>query len=332
MSPHPTLADVAKVAGVSAVTVSRFVVRPGLVAAATAARIREAIETVGYIPDRAAGRLAGSRSRVVAAVVPGLDVGLFGGTLRGLSDGCAAEGLTLMLGQSDYDPATEEALVESFIGWRPEGIVLLGDVHTDRTRRRLRAAGVTVVEAWDLPADPIGFAIGSSSERAAAALTQALLSLDYRRIGFGARLATIGRVAQRIAGYTRAMHAGGLAPQVLRCDPSLPPLQAGAALARLFLEATPRPEAIMLASDLLAVGALHECQRLGVAVPEHIALAGFGDLDIANSTVPTLTTVAFPSHEIGLRAIRTVIDPTRAEPLADLGFTVLQRGSTVRAG
>ncbi len=149
-----TLADVAKLAGVSAITASRALNTPDQVSPDTLQRIREAVERTGYVPNMLAGGLASARSRLVAAVVPTVAGPVFLETIQALTDALAESGYQLMLGQGGYANSREDALLDAIIGRRPDGIVLTGIMHSAEGRRRLLAAGIPVVETWDLTPDP----------------------------------------------------------------------------------------------------------------------------------------------------------------------------------
>ena len=160
-----TLADVAKLAGVSPITVSRALNTPEQLTPDTLQRVREAVERTGYVPNTLAGGLASARSRLVAAVVPTIAGPVFLETIQALTEALAESGYQLMLGQGGYSNAREDALLDAIIGRRPDGIVLTGIMHSAGGRRRLLAAGIPVVETWDLTPTPIDMLVGFSHEK-----------------------------------------------------------------------------------------------------------------------------------------------------------------------
>ncbi len=129
----------------------------------------------GYLPDLRAGSLAsaGSKSRIVGAIVPTLSNAWFADTLDGLGTVLAAQGFQLLLGQTRYDPAQTHALLEAFLGRRVDALVLTGALHDADLRERLRRLGLPVVETWDLPADPVDMAVGWWRANAAASPSSA---------------------------------------------------------------------------------------------------------------------------------------------------------------
>ncbi|WP_277374134.1 LacI family DNA-binding transcriptional regulator [Pseudomonas sp. AA-38] len=178
----PTLVDVAKVAGVSPITVSRALGRPELVTAVTRRRVLEAVRATGYVPNLAAGALASSRSRLVAVFLPTIANSIFADTVQALTERLAAAGYQTLLGLTGYCPEQEEALLEAVLGRRPDGIVLTGTEHTQTSRERLARVGIPVVEAWDLSAKPLDMQIGFSHEAVGQAVADYLLGKGYRRI------------------------------------------------------------------------------------------------------------------------------------------------------
>ncbi|MEO0680898.1 MAG: LacI family DNA-binding transcriptional regulator, partial [Pseudomonadota bacterium] len=139
------MSDVARLAGVSPMTVSRAL-RPGAsVSDATRARVRQAAEALGYVLDHTASTFASRRSGFVAMTIPSINNANFAETARGLADRLRAGGLELLLGYTDYDMVEEERLVEAFLGRRPEAVVVTGGSHTPRCRALLAGSGVPVV-------------------------------------------------------------------------------------------------------------------------------------------------------------------------------------------
>ena len=105
--------------------------------------------------DQAAGSLSSRKTGFIAAIVPSINNSNFADTARGITDQLERTDLQLLLGYTDYSDEKEERLVEAMLRRRPEGVILTGGSHTERTRRMLKNAGVPVVETWDLPARPI---------------------------------------------------------------------------------------------------------------------------------------------------------------------------------
>src|SRR5262245_8559133 len=181
-SERITLADVAKLADVSAITASQALNTPDRVSPDTLQRVRDAVKRTGYVPNMLAGGLASTRSRLVAAVIPTIANPVFLETIQALTEALAEPGYQLMLGQSGYANSREDALLDAIIGRRPDGIVLTDIMRSAEGRRRLLAAGIPVVETWDLTPTPIDMLVGFSHEKVGVAVAEHLEVRGRRRL------------------------------------------------------------------------------------------------------------------------------------------------------
>lgn len=306
----PTMADVARVAAVSPMTVSRAFKRDSSVSDATRETILQAAETLGYVFDSTASNLRSQKSDFVAVTIPSINNANFADTLRGLSDGLQARGLQILLGSTNYDIHEEERLIEQLLRRRPGAVVVTGGKHTPRARRLLENAAVPVIEIWDLPEAPIGHVVGFSNAAAVRLLVDHLVAKGCTKIAFiGGDADRDTRGADRRAGFIAAMQAHGLDAMRLIAvgAPPISMREGAEAMARL-IETLPDTEAVICVSDPSAFGALTECQRRGIAVPDRISIAGFGDYDIAAVAFPSLTTVNPFPREIGLQTAALLLE------------------------
>ena len=321
--------DVARLAGVSMMTVSRAIREPGKVATATRQRVADAIAKIGYVPNLTAGSLASNRSRIVSAIVPTIDNSIFAETVRGLSETLALGGYQLMLGQTGYDENAEEALVAAFLGRRVDGMVVTGVSHSALTRQRLAQAGIPVVETWDLTPRPIDMVVGFSNRAAGREMARYLLAKGHRRIGFAG--GGDDRTLARLAGFEAAVkrvHGAYLVRVLVAAGTSF---TGGREALSDLLDQDRKLQAIFFSNDALAVGALMECRRRGIPVPGGLAIAGFADLNIAAAVAPSLTSVQVGSRHIGSEAARMLLMRLEGKPIAqpirDLGFSIIARES-----
>ncbi|WP_441318800.1 LacI family DNA-binding transcriptional regulator [Herbaspirillum seropedicae] len=325
-----TKEDVARAAGVSHITVSRVINSPEKVSPATRERVEAFIASMGYIPNLLAGGLASRRTRIVAAIVPTISHSIFAETLRGLSEQLCMQGYQLLLGQTNYSEEAETGLVEAFIGRRVDGLVLTGVQHSPMTRQRLKAAGIPVVETWDLTDTPIDMLAGFDNHAAGRAMGDYLYQKGYRRMAF------VGgddpRGMARVAGLRESLRHHGAAEPVHLVMPMGAFLQAGREAIGRLLTQHPEVDAAFFSNDVIAAGAALECARRGIAVPGRIALAGFANLEIATEVLPALTTVQISAHQIGLTAAEMLLTRFDGDPLDqavhDLGYSILERDST----
>jgi LacI family gluconate utilization system Gnt-I transcriptional repressor len=315
----PTMADVARIAGVSPMTVSRAFKRDTSVSEATRDAILKAAEELGYVFDSTASSLRSQKTDFVAVTIPSINNANFAETLRGLSEGLKARGLQILLGYTDYDIHEEERLIEQLLRRRPEAIVVTGGRHTPRARRLLENAGLPVIETWDLPAQPIGHVVGFSNADAVRGMIDHFVAQGITRIAFiGGDADRDTRGTDRRDGFVAAMRAHGLdASRLIAAGAPPISMREGAVAMGRLLDSLPDTQAVICVSDLSAFGALTECQRRGVRVPEDIWIAGFGDYEIAEVSVPALTTINPFPREIGASAaalILDVLDGRQTEP------------------
>jgi LacI family gluconate utilization system Gnt-I transcriptional repressor len=324
-----TLSDVARLAGVSPITVSRALNNPEQLTEETLARVREAVLRTGYIPNRVAGGLASSRSGLVAALVPTIASQVFLETIQALTQTLDEAGYQVMLGQSGYGETREDALIDAIIGRRPDGVILTGVMHSPEGRRKLAAAGIPVVETWDLTPTPIDMLVGFSHEKAGAAVAE---YLGYR----GARLPGIVsandyRAGLRRAGFTQAGTRLGWARIPAELVPTPTTMGLGRRAFTRLIEAHPDTDAVFCSSDMLALGVITEAHARGLAVPGKLRVFGFGDNNFAADTYPALSTVRIDGTAIGQQAARFIIDRVAGHPIAhaivDLGFKLVARAS-----
>lgn len=329
-----TLQDVARLAGVSPITASRAINQPEVVSEDTRERVQRAIRQTGYTPNLLAGGLASNRSRLVAVVVPTLTGPMFMETIQALTERLAEDGYQVMIGQSGYDNAREDELLNAIIGRRPDGIVLTGVVHSAKGRVRLAGAGIPVVETWDFIPTPIDMLVGFSHEsigpEVAAFFRQrgcrrvAVLSADDERAVRRAKSFAAAALALRIA-------AGKTADASCEWLPALTSLGVGRRGFAALLGRLPRLDGVFCSSDVVAQGVLAEAQARGRRVPEDIAVMGFGDLAFAPDLYPPLSTVRVDATEMGRIAgdliLQRVAGGTLKQRVVDVGFSILRRAS-----
>ena len=324
-----TLTDVAKVAGVSAITASRALNTPDKVSADALKRVQVAVERTGYVPNMLAGGLASSRSRLVAALVPTIAGPVFLETVQALTEALAEGGYQLMLGQSGYSGAREDALLDAIIGRRPDGIVLTGIMHSAEGRRRLLASGIPVVESWDLTPTPNDMLVGFSHEKVGNAVAEYLIAQGRRKLAIVT--ADDHRAGLRCKGFVETALRLGVAAVPACVVPAPTTLGNGRAGLADLLSRHSDIDAVFCSSDILALGVMTEAQARGIAVPERFAVFGFGDLAFAGDTHPALTTVRIDGNAIGRQAARFIVERAQGraveERVIDLGFSIVQRVS-----
>jgi LacI family gluconate utilization system Gnt-I transcriptional repressor len=171
--------DVARLAGVAPMTVSRALSAPEVVAPATRERIARAAALVGYIPNRVASSLSSNRSRLVGAIIPSFQTSIATDFTGDMAKVLRQSGYQLLLGATNFSIDEEESLVIEFLSRCADGIYLTGATHTERTRQLLKSSGVAVVEVASLSADPIDVMVGFSNFDASFEMTKHLAGRGY---------------------------------------------------------------------------------------------------------------------------------------------------------
>ncbi|HEU0205024.1 MAG TPA: LacI family DNA-binding transcriptional regulator, partial [Burkholderiaceae bacterium] len=314
--------------GVSPITVSRAINTPDRVSAEKLIRVRQAVQQSGYVPNLLAGGLASRHSRLVAAIIPEVSSPLFADTVHALTEELRTSRYQLALGLSGYGDAREDELVEAMLSRRPDGVVLTGSEHSAVARQRLLAAGIPVVELWDRRSGPIDMAVGFSQEEVGQAVAEALLT-GRRRPAF---ISSDDPLAlQRAQGFREAAQRLGITRVPMRMVTAPATLGGGRSSLAALLQEHPDLDAVACSSDMLALGVLIEARARQVAVPDKLAVFGFGDMSFAADTDPPLSTVRVDAKAIGRQAARLILDQAEGRPIKqrilDTRFEIVRRAS-----
>ena len=326
------LADVARLARVSTATVSRALTLPDKVKPATVTRIQQAVEALGYVAHGAARALASRRTHTIGAVIPTLDNAIFANTTHALQRTLDEAGYTLLLACHEFDAGVEARVTGALIERGVDGLVLLGSTHPPSVLRMIDTHQIPYVLTWALDASGRYPCIGFDNRTAAVRITNHLLDLGHREFAMISGV-TAGneRAAERLEGVRQALGAKGIALAPGRVVEKPYTLSAGREGLREVLRGAPRPTAVICGNDVLAIGALAECHALGLEVPRQLSVTGFDDLEMAAVVTPGLTTVHFPTTELGAYAAQHLLARLAGKPFerrVELPVELVVRGST----
>lgn len=328
-----TLDDVATLAGVSPITVSRVLRKPDAVSEALRQRVTAAVQELGYVPNIAASRLASSRTHAIGVIVPTLYNVIFAEYLFALHDVLVAAGFQVIVVNSRYSEQEEENAIKVLLGQRVEAIIIAGTHHTPLARQLLTRAHLPVVETFELSPDPIDLNIGMLQDRAGQAATQHLIDQGFERVAFLAGNLD-HRAQSRFDGYRLAMQEAGLQNlEIITQWQRHSSVALGSDLLALMHERGDRPEAIFCIDDNLALGAMQECRKRGIRVPDDIAIIGFHDLEFSACASPSLSSIMtrrFETGKLAAEKVLSALNSTSRQPpnQIDLGFEVIAREST----
>lgn len=329
----PAMRDVAKLAGVAPMTVSRALSGHPSVLAKTRASVHRAADKLGYVHNFMAGALLRRGSKLISLLVPNMSNSVFAETIFGLEEVLSARGYTLTIAHTGYSKVREERQVRTLLGYGPDGVVLTGLTHTRATRLLLKRAGVPVVETWNLGPTPIDMAVGFSNFEAARQATHYLIRCGRTRLAYAGGTQTDNdRTAAREAGFRSALAEAGLAVHEGWIWSRPMEFASGIDLAKRIARLKRRPDGIFAASDIIAAGFILESRRVGLEVPRDIAVVGFDDAPMAAVIEPSLTTVHVPQREIGRLAAEMILARLAGNSAGprqhDVGFRIVVRTST----
>ncbi len=305
-----TMRDVAQAVGMSPMTVSRALRDDNTVSAQTRARVRQVAQELGYVYDSTAQAFRTQKSGFVAVTLPSVNNANFAETFRALSNGLGQAGVQLLLGSTNYRVDKEEELARQLLTRNPEALILTGGHHTDATRKLIRGRGLPVIEMWDLPADPLGHVVGFSNADAMGRIVDHLVQTGRRKLAFvgASEGADMRGVVRRSGAVDRARHHGLPEIDFIDAGPAPVSMRHGHAAIEAFGRDIARYDALVCVSDPVAFGCLSALQRLGLTVPDDLAVTGFGHFEVAKISNPRITTVNVRAEDIGHQVVALLQD------------------------
>lgn len=321
---RPTLQHIADHLGITKMTISRYLRNPDSVAAETGQRIAVAIEEFGYIPNKAPEMLSNAKSRAIGVLLPSLTNSVFADVLKGIESVTDVAGYQTMLAHYGYSQSKEEKRIESLLSYNIDGLILAENQHSKRALKMLEVANIPVIEIMDTTEPGIQQVVGFDNISAAQSMVETMIQRGHKNIVyFAARQDK--RTLLKQQGYENAMKKHGLTPIVIGSkEPSSFTL--GAKFLQQTLQQYPQTNGIFCTNDDLAIGALFECQRIGIAVPKQIAIAGFHGHDVGQSLTPKLASVVTPRLNIGKVAAQELLDRLKDIPqqsqIINLGYEI----------
>lgn len=301
----PTMSDVARLAGVGTMTVSRVLSGTVRVSAETAQRVQTAIEQLKYRPNILARAFRGQRSHSIGLILPYLYDPFFSSCAHAVTTVAREHGYSVLITTSDEDPETEYAEVDEMLQRHVDGLLVIPSrIRHSRLTRSL--FGKTPVVAFDKPVpDPsidtvlVQNAIGSRR------ITEHLIEHGHRHITFFALSRSLFTMNTRFAGYRRAVRDAGLEScAVFDCSSE----EVVGQILKVKMEQDTPPTALITANTLVTRYVLGAVSRLGLRIPTDLAFAGFDDFDLAEFTSPPLTVVRQPAQEMGRVAANLLFD------------------------
>jgi LacI family transcriptional regulator len=313
MTRTPTLEDVAQRAGVSTATVSRCLNAPEKVVEATRLRVLEAVEALGYAPNFSAQALAAKRTRTIGAIIPTMENAIFAEGIQAFQETLHAEGYTLLIASTGYDPAVEAEAIRTLAARGAEGLLLIGYDRDPSIAKFLQAQDLSVIVSWAFEEGRFPSAVGFDNRAAMKSLVQHALDLGHRNVVMiSAKTCGNDRARARCDGALDALGARGLSPlQMVETEYSV---AKGEAAFDTLVMAHPEATLFVCGNDVLAAGAIRAAERRGIRVPEEVSITGFDDIGLASLVRPSLTTVRVPHRAMGQAAARSILSLVEGLP------------------
>jgi len=294
-------------------------------------RVLEAVQAAGYQPSQLARGLRRDKTNMIGMIIPDITNPFFPAVVRGAEDVAFSSGYRLILCNTDNDHTKELIHLNELRTYLPAGLIVIPSNFSDLTAQAesYRRAGAGVVCIDRLPTNWSGDSVTADNEEGAYNAARHLIQLGHTRLATITGPLHLTNAKQRLSGFRRAMREAKLhlAPEYAQ-EASFDK-QGGHAKTLVLLRLIPRPTAIFAGNDMIALGALLAIREAGLRCPEDISLIGFDDLDLAETTNPSLTSVSQSGYQLGTTAARLLLD-RRAGDTSPAKHLILPTSLTLR--
>ncbi|MCL2895194.1 LacI family DNA-binding transcriptional regulator [Brenneria tiliae] len=294
-----TLQDVANYAGVGMMTVSRALRTPEQVSDKLREKIEQAVETLGYIPNRAAGALASGYSNTIAVLLPSLADQASSTFMQSLQQVLKLNNYQLLLGCHDYNQQHEASILGALLQNNPDALVVFGSQLADGTWQSVERASVPALNIAGAGNPYANLTLTVDFPAAAQELTRHLLARGCKNIGYVCAHMDNRLQRQQLNGWHKAMLQGYQNADLVVATPDASSMRFGRdALSELLLR-QPELDALVCSHENIALGVLFECQRRLIKVPGNLAIACLDGSENCDQTHPALTSVRVDYEKMG---------------------------------
>jgi DNA-binding LacI/PurR family transcriptional regulator len=302
-----TVRDIARLAGVSHTTVLRALNESGRINEDTKNRIRELADKLGYIPNALARGLACKRSNAIGLIITDIKNPLYAELARGVEDIASDNGFHVVICNTDNKLEKEMAYITMLQELRVAGsIVSLSDAKSEHFFR-LRNSSYPFVMLDDCPGIEVDY-VTFNDRLGAYELAKYLLSEGHRSFAIvTSEQRSSYAVQQRLEGCKKAFDEKGLNFGTIPIIEDRLDLDSGYDCAARVLENMPRPTAVICLCDILAIGLIRGLFEAGIKIPEDMSVVGFDDIDVSKYLIPSLTSIALPKYELGVKAMEALL-------------------------
>lgn len=302
--------DIARIAGVSLGTVSHVLNDSAGVRESRRRRVLDAVQATGYQPSQLARGLRRDRTNMIGMIIPDITNPFFPSVVRGAEDVAFSNGYRLILCNTDNDHSKELVHLNELRTYLPAGLIVIPSNFSDLSKQAesYRREGTGVVCIDRLPKNWSGDSVIVNNEEGAYNATRYLIQMGHTKLAAIAGPLHLTNAQERLGGFKRAMREAKLylAPEYVQ--ETTFDKQGGHSKTQILLRLIPRPTAIFAGNDMIALGALLAIREAGLRCPEDVSLMGFDDLDLAETTNPSLSSISQSGYQLGTTAARILLD------------------------
>jgi LacI family transcriptional regulator len=301
---------IAEMAKVSLGTVSNVLNNTAAVRGPLRERVLAAVEKLHYQPSQLARGLRRVRTNTIGMIIPDITNPFFPAVVRGAEDVAFAHGYRLILCNTDNDHAKEIAHLNELRTYLPAGLIVIPSNFSELSSQAesYRAARTALVCVDRLPRQWKGDTVTVANENGAYKATQYLIKLGHRQLAVITGPLHLTNAQQRVTGFRNAVRDAGLPLASEYVQETTFDREGGRSKTALLLRLLPRPTAIFASNDMIALGAMLSVREAGLRCPEDISIFGFDNLDFAEMTWPSLSSVHQPGYQLGVTAARILLD------------------------
>lgn len=325
-----TIKDIARMAGVSAVTVSRAINNKPDIGNETKNRILNIAKELGYTPDSLAKSLVTRITNTIGILVPDTLDPFYPEVIQGIADECRQRGFSIILCHTQRSPDRELEYIRLLKGMRVEGMLLYPVQEDDRYIQVLKNMPIPyVLLNRHTDALECDYVMNDNVYGAYLAVSH-LIHRGHRQITYICAKPGVSSGRERIKGARKAMKENGLPSTSFAIVPCLPTIDSCYTVVKKLLSNGEKPTALFIWDDLLAIGAIKVIFEAGLRIPQDIALVGYNDIEIAKHLFPALTTIHHACYEIGEKAARILIDRIVSGTNSEVRRIILQPELVIR--
>ncbi len=325
-----TIKDVAKEAGVSFTTVSHVINETRYVGSNTKSRVLAALDKLGYHPNNVARSLRSGKTKTIGLIVPDASNLFFAEIARKIEDFGYQQGYSVILGNSDNNPAKQTNYIHTLIAKQVDGVIFISAGGEVRDLQLFLDNRIPVVVAdRDVPLE-LADVVLLDNEKAGYEATRHLLDLGHVCIACITGPDNLSPSMLRVEGYKRALHEYGLPFRSNLVKVGDFQIKGGETEMQKLLEDPCKPTAVFVLNDMMAIGAMTAARKAGLSVPADLSIVGFDDIELASAVSPALTTVAQPFDELAQNATNLLIERLQGNRLEENMRVILPAKLIVR--